>query len=97
MDRISSASAQWFGPDQVQVRGRGLLIGIEFTDASIVGDLLIELISNNIIVNHSLNSDHVLRLTPPAVITDDDVEFLVQGYLNAIEQVAIRAKAALPG
>lgn len=97
LDRISSASAQWFGPDQVQVRGRGLLIGIEFTDASIVGDLLIELISNNIIVNHSLNSDHVLRLTPPAVITDDDVEFLVQGYLNAIEQVAIRAKAALPG
>ncbi|SKT89976.1 putrescine aminotransferase [Mycobacteroides abscessus subsp. abscessus] len=36
-------------------------------------------------------------MTPPAVITDDDVEFLVQGYLNAIEQVAIRAKAALPG
>ncbi|BAX97802.1 putative ornithine aminotransferase [Mycobacteroides stephanolepidis] len=92
LEGIRSALEPWFESHEVQVRGRGLLIGIAFTDASLVGDLLIELISHGIIVNHSLNSDHVLRLTPPATVDADEINFLLSGFRNAVEQVSRRAK-----
>lgn len=87
---IRQSTAELFDSYEAQVRGRGLLIGIEFADAAIVGDLLIELINNGIIVNHSLNSDHVLRLTPPAILDDSEIAFLLKGYRDAIQQVAAR-------
>ena len=58
-----------FGPVVREVRGRGLLIGIEFAIPGPAGDLLIELISHGVVANHSLNSHLVLRLTPPAVLS----------------------------
>lgn len=94
--RIGAATDRWFGPQEAQVRGRGLLIGIEFADSAVVGDLLIELIANGIVVNHSLNSDHVIRLTPPAVIEDRDIDFLVDGYQNALRRVAARREPLSP-
>ena len=48
-----------------EVRGLGLLIGIELTVDGLAGELLLELMEAGVIANHSLNSDRVLRLTPP--------------------------------
>src|SRR5690606_14537530 len=49
------------GPSVYEVRGRGLLIGVEFSEPGMAGEVLVELISNKIIANFSLNSDSVLR------------------------------------
>jgi putrescine aminotransferase len=72
------------------VRGVGLLIGVDFTDPAMAADLLIALVGNNVVANFSLNSDHVVRLTPPATMTEFDVEFLVDRFEKAARLVAVR-------
>jgi putrescine aminotransferase len=59
-----------------EVRGMGLLIAVDFVEPGLAGDALIELIDRHVIVNHSLNAHTVLRLTPPAILTDAEVDLL---------------------
>ncbi|MFF8287050.1 aspartate aminotransferase family protein [Streptomyces albus] len=74
-----------------EVRGRGLLIGVEFTEPGPAGELLIELIEQGVIANHSLNSHMVLRFTPPAVLTPSDEEFLCEAFDRACRAQAARS------
>lgn len=76
----------------IEVRGRGLLIGIEFDDPAPVGELLLQLLDAGVVVNSSLNNNTVLRFTPPAVLTAGDEDALL-GALS----VAVRATAARLG
>lgn len=73
-----------------EVRGRGLLIGIEFTQAQAVGETLLELVSRGVLVNHSLNSTRVLRLTPPAIADADEVQFFLDALAEALRAVHTR-------
>ncbi|MEV5314306.1 aminotransferase class III-fold pyridoxal phosphate-dependent enzyme [Streptomyces sp. NPDC052610] len=73
-----------------EVRGRGLLIGIEFTAEQAVGELLLELIARDVLVNHSLNSTRVLRLTPPAVVDDAVLERFLTTFAEALNTVTAR-------
>lgn len=60
-----------------QVRGRGLLLGIEFKDPRDVGLMTLELLDQGVISNHSLNDHNVLRLTPPSTLSRHDREWLL--------------------
>jgi putrescine aminotransferase len=71
-----------------EVRGLGLLIGVELGVAGLAGELLLELMEAGVIANHSLNSDRVLRLTPPAVLNHDEIQFL----LDAVEAAARKVR-----
>ncbi|MFI6644545.1 aspartate aminotransferase family protein [Streptomyces sp. NPDC050504] len=73
-----------------EVRGAGLLIGIEFADPAMAADLFMALVTHGVIANLSLNSDHVVRLTPPATMTDSDVAFLFERFERAAVTVAER-------
>jgi putrescine aminotransferase len=75
------------------VRGRGLLIGIEFTEEQAVGELLLELITRGVLVNHSLNSTRVLRLTPPAVVEDAALDLFFTTLAEALHSTAARMAA----
>jgi putrescine aminotransferase len=79
-----------YGTAVREVRGRGLMLGIEFTEPGPAGDLLIELIQHGVIANHSLNSHLVLRLTPPAVLTRGDLDFLYEAVDRACRAQAAR-------
>lgn len=74
-----------------EVRGRGLLIGAEFTHPMVVGELLIALLRHGVIVNHSLNNNYVLRFTPPAVLTAEDEARL----LSALDSAAVETVQAV--
>lgn len=89
LDQISAIMRDRFGPAVREVRGAGLLIGIEFAAAGPAGDLLIELVNQGVVANHSLNSHLTIRLTPPAILTRSDVDYL----LTAMD-LAARATAA---
>jgi len=69
----------------VDVRGVGLLIGIEFQAEYLAGTFMIELLKRKVIVSHSLNAHRVVRLTPSAVMTDAEVQWL----LGAAEEAAV--------
>lgn len=73
-----------------EVRGRGLLIGVEFAENRAVGELLLELISRDVLVNHSLNSTRVLRLTPPAVVEDAALDQFFTTLAESLRTVAAR-------
>lgn len=66
-----------------EVRGVGLLIGIELAVPGLAGDLLLELLGAGVLANHSLNSPNVLRLTPPAILDDGQVELLLDAFERA--------------
>nr|WP_237695064.1 aspartate aminotransferase family protein [Streptomyces sp. SID5468] len=76
-----------------EVRGKGLLIGIEFHREQAVGELVLEMVGRDVLVNHSLNSTTVLRLTPPAVVDDAAVELFLTTFADALRVTAAR----LPG
>ncbi|HJQ47453.1 MAG TPA: aminotransferase class III-fold pyridoxal phosphate-dependent enzyme [Amycolatopsis sp.] len=70
------------------VRGAGLLIGIELRDEHIAGEFVLELINQRVLVNHSLNAHRVIRLTPPAVLTDAEANWLLTAFAAAARTVA---------
>jgi putrescine aminotransferase len=78
------------GDRVVQVRGRGLLIGIEFEDPAPVGELLLQLLDAGVVVNSSLNNNGVLRFTPPAVLTAGDEDHLLKALTVAVRATAGR-------
>jgi len=72
------------------VRGRGLLLGIEFVSEAMAGDFVLRLLQERVVVSHSLNAHRVVRLTPPAILSDPDCRRL----LNAFERAAASVGAA---
>jgi putrescine aminotransferase len=78
------------GPLVTEVRGAGLLIGIELADAGLAGDLVLELLGRGVLVNHSLNAHRVVRLTPPAVWSDEDTGWLLAAFQGAAAALAAR-------
>jgi putrescine aminotransferase len=71
-----------------EVRGRGLLIGVELHSDGLAGALLAELVERHLLVNYSFNASAVLRLTPPAVMGDAEVEFLLAAFDGACDRLA---------
>jgi putrescine aminotransferase len=76
------------GDAVAEIRGRGLLMGVEYAQPGLAGDVALELMAGGVLVNHSLNAAEVLRLTPPAVLTDADVEFFAAALDEALARVA---------
>ncbi|ATE55213.1 aspartate aminotransferase family protein [Actinosynnema pretiosum] len=87
---FADAVAEHLPHHDVAVRGAGLLIGVDFADPALAADLLIALVANDVVANFSLNSDHVVRFTPPATMPESDVHFLIERFERAVELVAER-------
>lgn len=71
-----------------EVRGRGLLIGIDFDDPALAVDFFMTLVSNGVIANMSLSSDHVIRLTPPATMSQSEVDYLIEKFELTVQMLA---------
>jgi len=81
------------------VRGKGLLIGMEFTDPDVVLLITADAMERGVIVFYSLNKPECFRIAPPLVITtaqiDRAVEVLDQSIAWAEQMVAeVTAEAA---
>jgi putrescine aminotransferase len=66
-----------------EVRGQGLLVGIDFVSAAAATEFLLSLLERRVIPSYSLNSHHVLRLTPPAVLEPADLDWLAAALTGA--------------
>lgn len=73
-----------------EVRGVGLLLGIEFAAEHIAGDFIFELLRRKVIVSTSLNAHRVVRFTPPAVLTQAETDWLLGAVGEAVTQVCGR-------
>jgi putrescine aminotransferase len=79
----------------VEVRGQGLLIGVELTEAGLAGELLIELFNHGVVANHSMNGNAVVRFTPPAILTDSETDYLCDSFDKATRDL-VRGSARMP-
>ena len=61
-------------PHVKEVRGRGLFIGIEVKDGNAM-DFCRELLKLNVLANDS--HGHTIRISPPLVINDMEIDFMV--------------------
>jgi len=62
------------GPALRAVRGRGLLIGLEFATPEMTQSFCSAALARGVILNWTLHRDTVVRLAPPLVISDADSE-----------------------
>jgi putrescine aminotransferase len=76
------------GPLVRDLRGAGLLIGVELDDPGTALDLVLGLLDRGVLVNHSLNAHRVVRLTPPAVLTDAEADRVVEAVAAAAADLA---------
>jgi len=67
----------------VDVRGVGLLIGVEFKSSDLAGEFMMKLLERHVIIAHSLNSHRVARLTPPAILTTEQCAWLFTAVYEA--------------
>ena len=77
-------------PHLVQdVRGRGLMIGVEFPHEDITSLVLAGLAQRDVlVVAYTFNNPTVTRFEPPLMISDEEIAWAGQAFLEAVEQTA---------
>jgi putrescine aminotransferase len=68
LDRLTEVARRHSGIIR-QVRGKGLLLGMEFTDPDLVLLITAEALQRGVIVFYSLNNPATFRIAPPLIIT----------------------------
>ena len=71
-----------------EVRGQGLLIGMEMTREGAGGYLINELLLKRIIAGFGLNNPKVIRMVPPLIITDEEIDFVLDVLGEAVAGAA---------
>lgn len=69
-----------------EIRGRGLMIGIELTEEQYAASIFSYLIQNKIITAYTLNQPKVIRIEPPYTISYEQIDFVVDKIHEAIKE-----------
>ena len=70
------------------VRGKGLLIGMEFPDSDSGFKVARELFKRRIMVGGTLNNARVVRIEPPAVITQEQMDTVLESLAEVLAEVS---------
>lgn len=71
-----------------QVRGRGMMIGVELSKEGAGGMLMSLMIEKKIIVAYTLNNPKVIRIEPPLIIPADVVDHVLEEFRDAVKTTA---------
>jgi len=105
--KIRESSASWEQslarlahlPRVHEIRGPGLMKGIEFREADgthatdLVISLVIQLLKRGFITLPDAPEGHVLALTPPAVLSHEEIEAAVDGIAEILQQIRLESRA----
>ncbi len=72
----------------VEARGRGLLVALQFADADLGGLVIGGLLQSKVLAAFALNAPETLRLEPPAVITQEEVDRVLSALDDALQMTA---------
>ncbi|SCG53956.1 aspartate aminotransferase family protein [Micromonospora halophytica] len=85
-------------PDVVsEVRGRGLIWGVDFASAEHAGEVSFGLIERGLLVSHCLSRPETLRLLPPIVTTDAEVTQALDALDGAVRHARDAVRTARVG
>lgn len=71
-----------------EVRGRGLMIGVEFTMDEVGEVVVAQLMKRGVCVAYALNNPRVLRWEPPLIITAEQVDHAVSAFQESLAETA---------
>jgi putrescine aminotransferase len=71
-----------------EVRGRGLMIGVEFTMDEVGELVMAQMLKRGVCVAYTLNNPRVLRFEPPLIISDADIEQACQVFGEAVAETS---------
>jgi putrescine aminotransferase len=70
-----------------EVRGRGLMLGVEFSDPDFQVLTIGKLVELGVVVAYTLNNNKVMRIQPPLIITDDQLDTVLAAFDEAVGSV----------
>lgn len=71
-----------------EVRGKGMMLGVELTREGAGGMLMSLMIDKSIIVAYTLNNPKVIRIEPPLVMPKDVVDYVLENFRSAVAMTA---------
>ncbi|MBQ7760318.1 MAG: aminotransferase class III-fold pyridoxal phosphate-dependent enzyme, partial [Acidaminococcaceae bacterium] len=71
-----------------EVRGKGMMIGVELTKEGAGGMLMSLMIDKSIIVAYTLNNPKVIRIEPPLIMPKEVVDYVVENFRSAVQLTA---------
>lgn len=71
-----------------EVRGKGMMLGVELTREGAGGMLMSLMIDKSIIVAYTLNNPKVIRIEPPLVMPKEVVDYVLENLRSAVAMTA---------
>ena len=81
------AVAQQYPGTIAEVRGKGLLIGVEFTDRDIAALVIAGLAQQHILAAYTLNNPCVIRFEPPLIVEHEQIATVLAAFDHAVAGV----------
>ncbi|MEP6754483.1 MAG: aminotransferase class III-fold pyridoxal phosphate-dependent enzyme [Chthonomonadales bacterium] len=72
--------------DLVEVRGKGLMIGLEFAVKDVAELTINGMSRRGVIAAYTLNNPCVIRIEPPLIITSDEIDFALNALRESITE-----------
>src|SRR3984893_12557425 len=72
------------------VRGRGLLFGVEIRDARVGESLAQRMFDRNVLIAYTLNKPEVIRIEPPLIITRKLVDLALERFEDSLREESQR-------
>ncbi|MFP4498850.1 MAG: aspartate aminotransferase family protein [Vulcanimicrobiota bacterium] len=73
-----------------EVRGMGLMIGVEFTGEKFGGSVIMEMSKRKVIGVYTLNKPKVMRFEPPLIVTEEQIDLCIDVFEEALEETRKR-------
>jgi 4-aminobutyrate aminotransferase-like enzyme len=83
-ERLRAAIASLAKPDVVDVRGRGLLAGVQLSSSELAARVADELREAGVLVGRTGKSGDVLKIRPPLAFTDEHTGRLIEALDRAL-------------
>jgi putrescine aminotransferase len=86
MDGLAELKKKY--PDLIlDVRGKGLMLGIEFPEDSIGPRMSYQLRHNGVISIYTFNNPRIIRIMPTLVITEEEVDFVLDAFDKSLAEI----------
>lgn len=80
-------------PDHLaDVRGRGLLIGLEFSSRELREAVQVELFHRGVLVAATMNANRTIRIEPPLIITESQINFMIDTLEAILQELSPKGK-----
>jgi putrescine aminotransferase len=76
----------------LDIRGRGLMLGMEFPEDSIGPRMAYQLRQNGVISIYTFNNPRIIRIMPTLVITEEEVDFVVNAFDASLSEIEAQEK-----